>query len=30
MPLQKRLHELNEWVGAEVIRFDDYVLGAQE
>ncbi|HHN9024023.1 TPA: phage portal protein [Escherichia coli] len=30
MPLQKRLHELNEWVGAEVIRFDDYVLGVQE
>ncbi len=30
MPLQKRLHELNKWVGAEVIRFDDYVLGVQE
>lgn len=25
-PLQKRLQELNEWKGDEIIRFEDYVI----
>ena len=27
MPLQKRLQELNNWLGEEVIRFEAYDLG---
>ena len=27
MPLQKRLQELNDWLGEEVIRFEPYTLG---
>ena len=27
MPLQKRLQELNDWIGEEVIRFEPYDLG---
>lgn len=30
MPLQKRLQELNKWLGEEVIRFDPYTLDLQE
>lgn len=26
MPLQKRLQELNEWIGEDVIRFEPYNL----
>lgn len=26
MPLQKRLQELNDWLGEEVIRFEPYTL----
>lgn len=28
MPLQKRLEELNDWLGEEVISFEIYTLGA--
>lgn len=28
MPLQKRISEMNEWIGEEVVRFDYYSLGA--
>ncbi len=27
-PLQKRIMELNDWVDEEIIRFDEYKLGA--
>lgn len=30
MPLQKRLQELNDWLGEEVIRFEAYTLDVQE
>ena len=30
MPLQKRLQELNDWLGEEVIRFEPYTLGLTE
>ena len=30
MPLQKRLQELNDWLGEEVIRFEAYTLNVQE
>ncbi len=30
MPLQKRLQELNKWLGEEVIRFEQYTLGLNE
>ena len=26
MPLQKRLQELNEWIGEDIIRFEAYSL----
>lgn len=29
MPLQKRLRELNDWLGDEVIRFEQYSLGIE-
>lgn len=29
-PLQKRLQELNKWLGEEVIRFAPYTLDLQE
>ncbi|VEA30288.1 probable capsid portal protein [Salmonella enterica subsp. enterica] len=30
MPLQKRLQELNEWLGEKVIRFDMYDLAGPQ
>ncbi|EKY3119569.1 phage portal protein [Cronobacter turicensis] len=30
MPLQKRLSELNDWIGEEVIRFDPYSLDLED
>ena len=30
MPLQKRLQELNDWLGEDVIRFEPYTLDLQE
>ena len=30
MPLQKRLQELNDWLGEEVIRFEPYTLDIGE
>lgn len=30
MPLQKRLQELNQWVGEEVIRFEAYSLDEKD
>ncbi len=30
VPLQKRLQELNDWLGKEVIRFEAYTLNVQE
>lgn len=29
IPLQKRLQELNDWLGEEVMRFEDYNLGIE-
>lgn len=29
MPLQKRLQELNDWLGEDVISFEPYELGAE-
>ncbi|CAI0732817.1 phage portal protein [Serratia entomophila] len=30
IPLQRRMQELNEWMGEEVIVFDDYALGSND
>ncbi|MCQ4062269.1 capsid portal protein, partial [Klebsiella pneumoniae] len=30
IPLQKRLQELNDWMGEEVIRFEPYILDIQK
>jgi DNA-binding SARP family transcriptional activator len=30
MPLHKRLHELNKWIGEDVIRFEPYTLDIGE
>ncbi len=30
IPLQKRLQELNDWLGEEVIRFEPYILDIQK
>lgn len=30
MPLQKRLEELNAWLGEEIIRFENYALQVED
>ena len=27
IPLQKRMEEVNKWIGQDIIKFEDYTLG---